>query len=172
MEIPYVLVQVVMFMLIAYPMIGYAWTAAKFFWFMYTMSCTLLYFVYLGMMIVSLTPNIQLAFILTSVCHGLQNLISGFLVPAPQIPRWWIWLYYVSPMSWSLNIFFTTQFGDYNDRMIVVFGETKSVATFVKDYYGFQRDLLPLAAVVLAAFPIVFAVLFSYNISKLNFQRR
>ncbi|XP_037468082.1 ABC transporter G family member 41-like [Triticum dicoccoides] len=172
MEIPYVLVQVVMFMLIAYPMIGYAWTAAKFFWFMYTMSCTLLYFVYLGMMIVSLTPNIQLAFILTSVCHGLQNLISGFLVPAPQIPKWWIWLYYVSPMSWSLNIFFTTQFGDYNDRMIVVFGETKSVATFVKDYYGFQRDLLPLAAVVLAAFPIVFAVLFSYNISKLNFQRR
>uniref|UniRef100_R7W1J4 ABC transporter G family member 37 n=1 Tax=Aegilops tauschii TaxID=37682 RepID=R7W1J4_AEGTA len=83
MEIPYVLAQVVMFMLIAYPMIGYAWTAAKFFWFMYTMSCTLLYFVYLGMMIVSLTPNIQVAFVLTSVCHGLQNLISGFLVPSP-----------------------------------------------------------------------------------------
>ena len=89
-----------------------------------------------------------------------------------QIPRWWVWLYYISPMSWSLNVFLTTQFGDYNDSMIVVFGETKSVATFVKDYYGFQRDLLPLAAVVLAAFPIVFAVLFSYNISKLNFQRR
>ncbi|EMS57423.1 Pleiotropic drug resistance protein 3 [Triticum urartu] len=172
MEIPYVLVQVVMFMLIAYPMIGYAWTAAKFFWFMYTMSCTLLYFVYLGMMIVSLTPNIQLASVLTSVCHGLQNLISGFLVPSPQIPRWWIWLYYISPMSWSLNVFFTTQFGDYNDRMIVVFGETKSVATFVKDYYGFRRDLLPLAAMVLAAFPVVFAVLFGYSISKLNFQRR
>ncbi|XP_045087511.1 ABC transporter G family member 41-like [Aegilops tauschii subsp. strangulata] len=172
MEIPYVLAQVVMFMLIAYPMIGYAWTAAKFFWFMYTMSCTLLYFVYLGMMIVSLTPNIQVAFVLTSVCHGLQNLISGFLVPSPQIPRWWVWLYYISPMSWSLNVFLTTQFGDYNDSMIVVFGETKSIATFVKDYYGFRRDLLPLAAVVLAAFPVVFAVLFGYSISKLNFQRR
>ncbi|XP_037467333.1 ABC transporter G family member 41-like [Triticum dicoccoides] len=172
MEIPYVMVQVVMFMLIAYPMIGYAWTAAKFFWFMYTMSCTLLYFVYLGMMIVSLTPNIQLAFVLTAVCHSLQNLISGFLVPSPQIPRWWIWLYYISPMSWSLNVFFTTQFGDYNDRMIVVFAETKSVATFMKDYYGFRRDLLPLAAVALAVFPIVFAVLFGYSISKLNFQRR
>ncbi|KQJ92711.1 ABC transporter G family member 41 isoform X2 [Brachypodium distachyon] len=172
MEVPYVLVQVVLFMLIAYPMIGYAWTAAKFFWFMYTMSCTLLYFLYLGMMMVSLTPNIQVASILASMFYTLQNLMSGFIVPAPQIPRWWIWLYYISPMSWTLNVFFTTQFGDDNDRMIVVFGETKSVTAFMRDYFGFRRDLLPLAAVALAAFPILFAVLFGYNISKLNFQRR
>nr|XP_045084800.1 ABC transporter G family member 41-like isoform X3 [Aegilops tauschii subsp. strangulata] len=172
MEIPYVLVQVVLFMLIAYPMIGYEWTAAKFFWFMYTMLCTLLYFVYLGMLMVSLTPNIQVASILASMFYTLQNLMSGFIVPAPQIPKWWIWLYYISPMSWTLNVFFTTQFGDHNDRMIVVFGETKSVSAFMTDYFGFRRDLLPLGAVALAAFPVLFAVLFGYNISKLNFQRR
>uniref|UniRef100_M8CWN4 Pleiotropic drug resistance protein 3 n=1 Tax=Aegilops tauschii TaxID=37682 RepID=M8CWN4_AEGTA len=89
-----------------------------------------------------------------------------------QIPRWWIWFYYVSPMSWALRVLFTTQFGDYDDRMIDVFGETKSVPAFMKDYFGFRRDLLPLAAVILAAFPILLAVLFGYNISKLNFQRR
>ncbi|XBI80345.1 hypothetical protein VPH35_089539 [Triticum aestivum] len=172
MEIPYVLVQVVIFMLIAYPMIGYEWTAAKFFWFMYTMLCTLFYFLYLGMMIVSLTPNIQVASILASMFYTLQNLMSGFIVPAPQIPKWWIWLYYISPMSWTLNVFFTTQFGDHDDMMIDVFGETKSVAAFMRDYFGFRRDLLPLAAVALAAFPVLFAVLFGYNISKLNFQRR
>ncbi|XP_037437839.1 ABC transporter G family member 41-like isoform X1 [Triticum dicoccoides] len=172
MEIPYVLVQVVLFMLIAYPMIGYEWTVAKFFWFMYTMLCTLLYFVYLGMLMVSLTPNIQVASILASMFYTLQNLMSGFIVPAPQIPKWWIWLYYSSPMSWTLNVFFTTQFGDHNDRMIVVFEETKSVAAFMTDYFGFRRDLLPLGAVALAAFPVLFAVLFGYNISKLNFQRR
>lgn len=48
MEIPYVLVQILLIMFIAYPMIGYAWTAAKFFWFMYTIACTLLYFHYAG----------------------------------------------------------------------------------------------------------------------------
>uniref|UniRef100_M8CQH4 Pleiotropic drug resistance protein 3 n=1 Tax=Aegilops tauschii TaxID=37682 RepID=M8CQH4_AEGTA len=168
----YSFAQVVLFMLIAYPMIGYEWTAAKFFWFMYTMLCTLLYFVYLGMLMVSLTPNIQVASILASMFYTLQNLMSGFIVPAPQIPKWWIWLYYISPMSWTLNVFFTTQFGDHNDRMIVVFGETKSVSAFMTDYFGFRRDLLPLGAVALAAFPVLFAVLFGYNISKLNFQRR
>jgi ABC-type multidrug transport system permease subunit len=83
MEIPYVLVQVVLFMVISYPMVGYTWTPAKFFWFMYTMFCTLLYFLYLGMLMVSLTPNIQVASILASMFYTLQNLMCGFIVPAP-----------------------------------------------------------------------------------------
>ncbi|XP_047047902.1 ABC transporter G family member 41-like [Lolium rigidum] len=172
MEIPYVLVQVLLFMVISYPMVGYTWTPAKSLWFMYTMSCTLLYFLYLGMMMVSLTPNIQVASILASMFYTLQNLMCGFIIPAPQIPRWWIWLYYISPMSWTLNVFFTAQFGDATDRMVVVFGETKSIAVFMRDHFGYRRDLLSLSAIALAAFPILFAVLFGYNISKINFQRR
>ncbi|KAK3139132.1 hypothetical protein QOZ80_5AG0378330 [Eleusine coracana subsp. coracana] len=171
MEIPYVFVQIVLFMFISYPMIGYAWTPAKFFWFMYTMFCTLLYFIYLGMMMVSLTPNIQVASILASMFYTIQNLMSGYIVPAPQIPKWWLWLYYSTPMSWTLNVFFTTQFG-YDEQKIEVFEEIKSSAGFVRDYFGFRRELLPVAAVVLMAYPIIFASLFGYNISKLNFQRR
>ncbi|KAG0520026.1 hypothetical protein BDA96_08G037400 [Sorghum bicolor] len=91
---------------------------------------------------------------------------------AQQIPKWWLWLYYMSPMSWTLNLFFTTQFGYEDHKKIEVFGETKSIATFLRDYFGFRRELLPLAAVLLAAFPILFATLFGYSISKLNFQRR
>ncbi|WVZ55009.1 hypothetical protein U9M48_005728 [Paspalum notatum var. saurae] len=58
METPYVIVQTMLFTFIAYPMIGYAWEVEKFFWFLYTMFCTLLYFIYIGMMMVSLTANI------------------------------------------------------------------------------------------------------------------
>ena len=86
MEIPYVLVQIVLFTLIAYPMIGYAWEATNFFWFFYTMFCTLLYFLYLGMMMVSLTPNIQVASILTSLFYYIQDLMAGYIVPAPVSP--------------------------------------------------------------------------------------
>ncbi|RWW26276.1 hypothetical protein BHE74_00010892 [Ensete ventricosum] len=82
-EIPYVLVEVVLFMIIAYPAIGYYWTASKLFWFFYTMLCTLLYYVYLGMLLVSLTPNVQVASIMASVCYTLFNLFSGFIVPGP-----------------------------------------------------------------------------------------
>ncbi|XP_010914761.1 ABC transporter G family member 41 [Elaeis guineensis] len=170
-EIPYILLQVVLFMFIAYPAIGYYWTAYKFIWFFYTMFCTLLYFVYLGMLLVSLTPNIQVASILASVCYTLLNLFSGFLVPRPQIPKWWIWLYYVSPLSWTLNGLFTSQYGDI-EKKITVFGETKSIASFLEDYFGFHHNLLGLVGVVLIAFPFIFASLFAYFVGKLNFQRR
>uniref|UniRef100_A0A0D9WFM2 ABC transporter domain-containing protein n=1 Tax=Leersia perrieri TaxID=77586 RepID=A0A0D9WFM2_9ORYZ len=163
MEIPYVMVQIVLFMFITYPMIGYAWTTAKFFWFVYTMVCTLLYFLYLGMMIVSLTPNIQVASILASMFYTIQSLMAGFIVPAPQIPRWWIWLYYASPLSWTLNVFFTTQFGDEHEKKIVVFGEAKSISVFINDYFNFRHDLLPLAAIILGMFPVLFAILFTWR---------
>ncbi|KAF0890027.1 hypothetical protein E2562_035359, partial [Oryza meyeriana var. granulata] len=172
MEIPYVLVQPVLYMLTAYPMIGYAWTAAKFFWFFYTMFCTLLYFLYFGMLMVSITPNIEVASIYASMFYRTQHLLFGFVVPLPHIPKWWMWLYYISLMSWTLNVLITTQFGCENDTNILIFGETKPTAEFVREYFGFHQGLLPLSAIVLAAFPVLFNILFSYSISRLDFQKR
>ncbi|KAK6915724.1 Plant PDR ABC transporter associated [Dillenia turbinata] len=88
-----------------------------------------------------------------------------------QIPRWWVWLYYLIPTSWTLNGMLTSQYGDI-DRNIVIFGETKTMAAFLKDYFGFHHDRLALVGVMLIVFPLAFALLFSYCIGKLNFQRR
>ncbi|GFP80385.1 pleiotropic drug resistance protein 3 [Phtheirospermum japonicum] len=88
-----------------------------------------------------------------------------------QIPRWWIWLYYAVPTSWSLNGMLTSQYGDIEEK-ILVFGETKTVTAFLRDYFGYHHDLLPLVAVMLILYPIVFASLFTYCIGKLNFQKR
>ncbi|KAK1295575.1 Pleiotropic drug resistance protein 3 [Acorus calamus] len=112
----------------------------------------------------------QVASILASSCYTLLNLFSGFLVPGPQIPNWWIWLFYGCPSSWTLNGLFTSQFGDV-EKSIEVFGETKTVASFLKDYFGFHHDRLWVVAVVLALYPLAFAFLFGLCIGKLNFQR-
>lgn len=65
----------------------------------------------------------------------------------------------------------TSQFGDIQEK-ITVFGEIKTVEAFLKDYFGYQRHLLPLVAVMLILYPIIFASIFGICISKLNFQRR
>lgn len=88
-----------------------------------------------------------------------------------QIPKWWIWLYYLLPTSWSLNGLLTSQYGDI-DKEIEIYGEVKTVAEFVKDFFGFRHDQLALVAVVLIAFPLAYASLFAYCIGKLNYQRR
>ncbi|TXG71482.1 hypothetical protein EZV62_000061 [Acer yangbiense] len=170
-EVPYLMVQSIIYVAITYPMIGFYWSVYKVVWYFYAIFCTFLYFVYLGMMIVSICPNFQVVAALTAAVYTMLNLFSGFLMPGPQIPKWWIWSYWICPTSWSLNGLFTSQYGDI-DKEIMAFGELKTVGSFLQDYYGFQHDQLSLVAIVLIAFPIAFASLFAYFIGKLNFQRR
>lgn len=163
--------QAALYVMITYPMMGYYWSANKIFWSLYSMFCNMLYFNYLGMLLVSLTPNVQLASIVASSSYTMLNLFCGYFVPRPQIPKWWIWMYYLCPLSWALNGMLTSQYGDLN-KEISAFAETKTVAAFLEDYYGFHHDFLDVTALLLIAFPIVFALLFAYCIGNLNFQRR
>ncbi|MFS7986489.1 hypothetical protein Hanom_Chr11g01010921 [Helianthus anomalus] len=113
-----------------------------------------MYFTYLGMLLVAITPSFPDAAILQS-----------------KIPKWWLWLYYLTSTSWSLNAMLTSQFGDVKMK-IVAFGEIKSVEDFLKDSFGYRHEQLPLVFILLALWPIVLAILFAYCIAKLNFQRR
>ncbi|CAN6460430.1 unnamed protein product [Victoria cruziana] len=170
-EIPYILLEAVILGIITYAAISYQPSARKIFWYIFINFCTLLCYTYLGMLMVSLTPNVQVASILSSVFYTILSLFSGFLIPGPQIPKWWIWLYWITPTNWTLRGLFTSQYGDMQ-KHILVFGKSQSVSSFLKDYFGFQRDQLGAVAAVLLAYPVVLAVLFTYCISKLNFQRR
>ncbi|KAK7388064.1 hypothetical protein VNO78_22868 [Psophocarpus tetragonolobus] len=170
-EIPYILVQSILYVAITYPMIGYHWSVQKVFWYFYTTFCTFLYFVYLGMMIMSMSSTLDIASVLSTAVYTIFNLFSGFLLPGPKIPKWWVWCYWICPTAWSLNGLLTSQYGDL-EKEVLVFGEKKSIGSFLRDYYGFRHDRLSLVAVVLIAYPIIYASLFAYFIGKMNYQKR
>jgi len=170
-EVPYLLAQAIAFTIITYPMIGYYWSAYKVFWYFYAIFCTLLYFTYLGMLIGALAPSLPMAAILQALFYMTFYLFTGFLIPQPQIPKWWVWMHYMTPTSWSLTGMLTSQYGDLHNE-IIVFGETKTISAFLRDYFGYHHDRLPFVGVVLFICPIWFAALFAYCIGKLNFQKR
>ncbi|KAG4119906.1 hypothetical protein ERO13_D11G108000v2 [Gossypium hirsutum] len=170
-EIPYIFLEAVLFLTITYPAVNFYGSAYKVFWYFYTVFCTLLYYKYLGMMLVSLTPTFQVATIFASLCYTLFSLFSGYLIPGPQFPKWWVWGYWISPSSWSLKGLLTSQYGEIEEE-IMAFGEKKALNTFLDSQYGYKHRDLPIIAVVLLAFPLVFASVFTYGIAKLNYQRR
>lgn len=88
-----------------------------------------------------------------------------------QIPKWWLWLYNLTPTSWALEGLITSQYGDI-DTKITVFGETKTVSGFLQDYFGYNYGHLGIVAVIVAVFPLAYASLFAFFIGRLNFQRR
>ncbi|VFQ92295.1 unnamed protein product [Cuscuta campestris] len=168
-EIPYILLQASVYGVVVYAMIGFEWTAAKFFWYLFIMLFSLLYFTLYGMMSVAVTPNEGIAAIVSSFFYGLWNLFSGFIIPRPRMPVWWRWYFWACPVSWTLYGLVASQFGDIEDKMS---DSDQTVKQFVEDYFGFKHDFLGVVAAVTVTFPVVFSFTFVYAIKAFNFQSR
>ncbi|XP_060181741.1 pleiotropic drug resistance protein 1 [Lycium barbarum] len=166
-EIPYVFVQAVVYGLIVYSMIGFEWTAAKFFWYFFFMFFTFLYFTFFGMMTVAVTPNQNVASIIAGFFYTVWNLFSGFIVPRPRIPIWWKWYYWACPVAWTLYGLVASQFGDLQGEI-----NNQTVEEYLRSTYGFKHDFLGVVAAVIVAFAVVFAFTFALGIKAFNFQRR
>ncbi|OMO68267.1 ABC-2 type transporter [Corchorus olitorius] len=89
-----------------------------------------------------------------------------------QIPIWWRWYYWASPVAWTLYGLVTSQVGD-KDGLLEVPGMTNvTVKGFLKDDLGFDYDFLPAVAGAHIGWCLLFFFVFAYGIKFLNFQRR
>ncbi|KAJ0744246.1 putative ABC-type maltose transporter [Helianthus annuus] len=167
-EIPYIFTQTIVYCLIVYAMMGFQWTAAKFFWYTFFQFCSLLYMTYYGMMTVAVTPNANIAAIVAFFFYGAFNLFSGFIIPRPKIPVWWRWYYWGNPLAWTIYGMVVSQFGEYDD--LLANGET--VKGYMNRYFGFKHDFLGAIAGVHIGLVLAFAFIFAYCIKSFNFQKR
>ncbi|GLJ26511.1 hypothetical protein SUGI_0512680 [Cryptomeria japonica] len=171
-EIPYIFIQAVAYGLIVYAMIDYKWEAAKFFWFFFFMFFTFLYFTFYGMMTTSLTPNANVAAIVSSAFYGVWMLFCGFIIPRNKIPVWWRWYYWGDPVSWTLYGLVASQFGDLENIITKTDGTTEILKDFLKNYFGFRHSFLGATAGIAAGWSVLFAFIFAFAIKYLNFQNR
>ncbi|KAI3924912.1 hypothetical protein MKW98_031163 [Papaver atlanticum] len=160
-EVIYVFVQTLVYSLILFSMIGFPWGVAKFLYFIYFMFMCFIYFTMYGMMCVVLTPSPQTATITMSFFTSLWNLFSGFLLPRPQIPIWWRWYYWGSPVAWTIYGLVASQVGDKTNELLVPgLLVNPTVKSFLKDHFAH------------IGFVLAFFFVFAYGIKNLNFQRR
>ncbi|KAK6119474.1 hypothetical protein DH2020_046778 [Rehmannia glutinosa] len=166
-ELPNLLVQTLIYGVIVYAMIGFEWTVAKFFWYLFFMYFTLLYFTLYGMMTVAVTPNHNIAAIISSAFYALWNLFSGFIIPKTRIPVWWRWYYYTCPISWTLYGLVASQFGDVEAEL----DTNETVKEFVRNYFDFRHDFVGYVAVIIAGIAVLFGFIFVLSIRAFNFQK-
>lgn len=102
-ELPYLTVQVVIYSIIVYFMIGFETSAKKFFEFFLIQWLTLNVFTYFGILTVYVTPILPLANLLGGLAYSLYNLFSGFLIALPSIPGYWKWIYYLNPVAYAIR---------------------------------------------------------------------
>ncbi|PPS17338.1 hypothetical protein GOBAR_AA03233 [Gossypium barbadense] len=167
-ELPYILVQTVIYGIIVYAMIGFEWASHKFFWYLFFMYFTFLYFTFYGMMTVAVTPDHNIAGIISSAFFALWNLFSGFIIPRTRIPVWWRWYYWVCPISWSLYGLIASQYGDVQEN----FESGETVQHFVRNYFDFREEFVGVVAIVVVGICVLFGFIFAFSIKAFNFQKR
>ncbi|KAH9674753.1 ABC transporter G family member 34 [Citrus sinensis] len=115
----------------------------------------------------------QIGAILSGFFLSLWNLFSGFLIPRVQIPIWWRWYYWLSPVAWTLYGLVTSQVGDIEGNVEIPGSTaTMTVKQLLKDSFGFKYDFLPVVAVVKLVWLLAFVFVFTLAITLINFQRR
>ncbi|KAF9593931.1 hypothetical protein IFM89_026174 [Coptis chinensis] len=171
-EIPYTLVQTLIYGIIIYSALDFHWSVAKFLWCIFFMFFTFLYFTYYGMMTVALTPNAPMAAVLSTAFYGIWMIMAGYLVPKHDIPVYWRWYYWVCPVSYTLYGLVVSQFGDMTQTVCTVGGDEVPLKDFLISTFDFHHDRLGVVACAIVGFAALFAIVFAYSVRVLNFQNR
>ncbi|CAD6264943.1 unnamed protein product [Miscanthus lutarioriparius] len=164
-ELPYMLVQVLIFSSIVYPMIGFQLTAGKFFWFFLYLVMSFMYYTLYGMMTVALTPNIEIAMGLSFLIFIFWNVFSGFIIARE-------WVYWADPAAWTVYGLMFSQLTDRTEKILVPGLGEQTVREFLEGYLGLQDRYFELVTCLHLAIIGLFAFLFFLAIKHLNFQRR
>ncbi|KAL7184870.1 hypothetical protein ACSBR2_026922 [Camellia fascicularis] len=171
-ETIYVAIQTFIYSLVLYSMIGFHWQAGKFLWFYFYVLMCFVYFTLYGMMLVALTPSYQIAAICMTFFMNFWNLFSGFMIARTQIPIWWRWYYWASPVAWSIYGLVTSQMGKNMDKVEIPGEDSITVKVYLEKFLGYDYNFLGVVAAVHVGWVILFFLVFSYGIKFLNFQRR
>ncbi|XP_065851098.1 ABC transporter G family member 32 isoform X2 [Euphorbia lathyris] len=172
-EFPYVFGQTIIYCSIFYSMASFEWSAVKFIWYIFFMYFTMLYFTFYGMMTTAITPNHNVASIVSAPFYMLWNLFSGFMIPHKRIPIWWRWYYWANPIAWTLYGLITSQYGDDNRLMkLSDGGRLLPVKRVLEEVLGYRHDFLAVAGAMVVGFSVFFALIFAFAIKSFNFQRR
>nr|POF20093.1 isoform 2 of abc transporter g family member 29 [Quercus suber] len=124
-------------------------------------------------MTASMTPNHQVASIFAAAFYSIFNLFSGFFIPAPKIPKWWVWYYWICPVAWTLYGLIVSQYGDMEATIKVPGMVTDpTISWYIENHFGYDPNFMGPIAGVLVGFAAFFAFMFAYCIKTLNFQIR
>ncbi|XP_050370923.1 ABC transporter G family member 31 isoform X3 [Argentina anserina] len=170
-EVPYIAVQTIVYGVITYFMVNFERTLEKFLLYILFMFLTFTYFTLYGMAAVGLTPSQHLAAVISSAFYSVWNLHSGFLIPKPNIPKYWLWFYYICPVAWTLRGIVTSQLGDV-ETILVGPAFKGSVKEYLEVSLGFGPGMIGVSVAALLGFNVLFFSIFAFSIKFLNFQRR
>uniref|UniRef100_K3WZK2 ABC transporter domain-containing protein n=1 Tax=Globisporangium ultimum (strain ATCC 200006 / CBS 805.95 / DAOM BR144) TaxID=431595 RepID=K3WZK2_GLOUD len=109
-QIPLAIVETILFGTLIYWMCGFVTEAAEFIIFEIVLLLTNLAFAAWFFFLTALCPNTNIANPVAHVSILFFVIFAGFIVTKSQIPDYFIWVYWISPVSWSFRALAVNQY--------------------------------------------------------------
>ncbi|KAG7384386.1 hypothetical protein PHYPSEUDO_002647 [Phytophthora pseudosyringae] len=147
-QVPITVVESLVFGTLVYWMCGFVPTAGAYILFEVLLFLTNLAFSAFFFYISCITVDVHVAKPLAMVSLLISILFSGFVVTRTKIPAWFIWIYWIDPISWGLRSLAVSQYRHAEfDRCVVRSGGTDYCTTYgmnmgeyYLNFYDIQTD--------------------------------
>ncbi|RLN61611.1 hypothetical protein BBJ29_007857 [Phytophthora kernoviae] len=138
-QIPITLVESLVFGTFVYWMCGFVQSVGAYILFEVLLFLTNLAFSAFFFYISCVTVDVHVAKPLAMVSLLISILFSGFVVTRTQLPGWFVWIYWIDPISWGLRSLAVSQYRhDTFDQCVVSEGGTNYCTTYgmnMGEYY-------------------------------------
>ena len=172
-EVPYLLLQTVIYTTITYWMVGFQLDAKKYVFYALVTYSMFGIFTKFGMCLSVLAPTRAVAQVLSSFIVIFWNMFCGFGVTQNEMPVFWVWVYYLCPTSWSLYALGASQFGDSEASMKVLGMPTNGTAAeYIERRWGYQYDFRWKAFGILYGFHFALLLVLFVAIRYVNWQAK
>lgn len=170
-EIPYLIVQSVLYTSIAYFMINFEHDVGKFFFVMLVIALNLHMLSMVGILIATITAAEHIASLVGAFFLTLWIQFCGFVQRQPNIPSGWIWMYWITPLSYTLYGLSAGLLGD-NFSVIEVDNTMQTVSSYLDTAFGFAFSFRWWSVGVLLLFGLVFQLCTFLALWKVSFHVR
>ncbi|SNX86145.1 related to ATP-binding cassette, sub-family G, member 2 [Melanopsichium pennsylvanicum] len=155
-EVPNQLFQRILFYAIVYWMVGLRQTASAFFIWVAINVLQIGTAIGLGLVIGCGAPSIELANVFAPVINVIFLLFGGNLLPLSSIPPWFIWLHWMSPITYSYSALAQNEFKDLQFECEADSKQCYRTGQDVLNQYDLQRFTIAQNAGFLGAITLVF----------------
>ncbi|GLC47082.1 hypothetical protein PLESTM_002024000 [Pleodorina starrii] len=142
LRVPEHLINATVWSVMVYYSVGFVPDAGRFFIFWLNLVACGAFSTALFQCLGALMRNGVLAQGLGAVALMLSIATSGFPIARTSIPGWWIWLYWISPMSWTVRSMAINELTseDWSDDAAMYGAPGETLGMYVLKYRGFHRE--------------------------------
>ncbi|KAG1677139.1 hypothetical protein FOA52_000945 [Chlamydomonas sp. UWO 241] len=171
-EVPYQIVQVVVFICIMYPMVSFVMTAESFFFYMFMNLLSLMMYVSMGMALMYLSPSQQLAQVSAAGLNFIFNIFNGYVLPYPKMAKGFQWVNRIVPTTWVIYGMVADQLAGRTDVVVETPSGETTVSVFMEAVFGYLYSFKNWTLLIVLAYILAFRFISVLALRYINFLKR